>query len=141
MNHDNIMMLIIPKAEVCYLYSDDTLRQGLEKMKQYGYTAIPVISETGEYVGVVREGDFLWKIIQTGAVSKPAQKALLVKDILQTEAYAAAKIDESMEDLVAKVMQQNFVPVVDDRGCFCGIVTRRVILKHFIKVLSGKKEQ
>lgn len=36
MNHDNIMMLIIPKAEVCYLYSDDTLRQGLEKMKQYG---------------------------------------------------------------------------------------------------------
>lgn len=141
MSHDNIMMLIIPKAEVCYLNSGDTLRQGLEKMKQYGYTAIPVIKENGEYAGVVREGDFLWKIIQTGAVSRPAQEVLLVKDILQPEAYAAAKIDESMEDLVTKVMQQNFVPVVDDRGCFCGIVTRRVILKHFIDVLRAKREQ
>lgn len=134
MNHDNIMMLITPKAEVSYLYDHNTLRQGLEKMKKYGYSAIPVIKETGEYVGVVREGDFLWKIIQTGAVSKPAQEEVSVGDILQTEAYLAAKIDESMEDLVAKAMQQNFVPVVDDRGCFCGIVTRRDILKHFIKI-------
>lgn len=134
MNHDNIMMLITPKAEVCYLYDSNTLRQGLEEMKKYGYAAIPVIKETGEYVGVVREGDFLWKIIQTGAVSKPAQEELSVKDILQTEAYAAAKIDESMEDLLAKAMQQNFVPVVDDRGCFCGIVTRRDILKHYTKM-------
>lgn len=134
MNHDNIMMLITPKAEVSYLYDHNTLRQGLEQMKKYGYSAIPVIKETGEYVGVVREGDFLWKIIQTGAVSKPAQEEVSVGDILQTEAYLAAKIDESMEDLVAKAMQQNFVPVVDDRGCFCGIVTRRDILKHFIKI-------
>lgn len=134
MNHDNIMMLITPKAEVSYLYDHNTLRQGLEQMKKYGYSAIPVIKETGEYVGVVREGDFLWKIIQTGAVSRPAQEEVFVGDIIQTEAYLAAKIDESMEDLVSKAMQQNFVPVVDDRGCFCGIVTRRDILKHFIKI-------
>lgn len=132
MNHDNIMMLITPKAEVCYLYDHNTLRQGLEEMKRYGYAAIPVIKETGEYVGVVREGDFLWKIIQTGAVCKPAQEKISVQDILQTEAYASAKIDESMEELLAKAMQQNFVPVVDDRNCFCGIVTRRDIMKHFI---------
>ncbi len=132
MSYDNIMMLITPKAEVCYLYDNNTLRQGLEEMKRYGYAAIPVIKETGEYVGVVREGDFLWRIIQTGAVSKPAQEELSVLDILQTDAYASAKINESMEDLLAKAMQQNFVPVVDDRGCFCGIVTRRNILKHFI---------
>ena len=25
-------------------------------------------------------------------------------------------------------MQQNFVPIVDDRGCFCGIVTRRSVI-------------
>ena len=134
MNHDNIMMLITPKAEVCYLYDHNTLRQGLEEMKRHGYAAIPVIKETGEYVGVVREGDFLWKIIQTGAVSKHAQEEISVQDILQREAYKAAKIDESMEDLVAKATQQNFVPVVDDRNCFCGIVTRRDIIRHFIKV-------
>lgn len=132
MNHDNIMMLITPKAQVSYLYDTNTLRQGLEKLKQYGYTAIPVIKETGEYVGVVREGDFLWEIIRTGAVSKPEQEELSVSDILQTNAYAPAKIDESMEALVDKAMQQNFVPVVDDRGCFCGIVTRRDIIKHLL---------
>ena len=78
MNHNNIMVLITPKAEACCLYDHNTLRQGLEEMKRHGYAAISGIKETGEYVGVVQEGDFLWKIIQTGAVGKPAQEEIFV---------------------------------------------------------------
>ena len=56
----NIAFFLKPKASVAYLYSDFTVRQALEKMRHYGYAAIPVISRDGKYVGSVSEGDFLW---------------------------------------------------------------------------------
>ena len=59
----NVLMLLKPKSEVEYLIDTYTLRQGLEKMRAHGYTAIPVISKDGEYMGCVSEGDFLWHII------------------------------------------------------------------------------
>ena len=58
----NLLFLLKPKATVAYLSSECTMRQGLEKMRAHGYTAIPVISPSGEYLGTVSEGDFLWAI-------------------------------------------------------------------------------
>ena len=37
----------------------------------------------------------------------------------------------TMEDLLDKAMQQNFVPVLDDNKSFIGIITRRDIMKYF----------
>lgn len=133
MNSMNVMMLITPKANVSYLYDKNSLKQGLEKMRSSGYTAIPVIRETGEFVGVVTEGDFLWHFVEKCQGNAEDLEECLVGDILRKDSYAPAKIDESSEDLLNKSLRQNFVPVVDDRGCFCGIVTRRDIIKHFVK--------
>ena len=41
----NLMTLLKPKGEIEYLHKEDTLRQGLERMRIYGYTALPVIDE------------------------------------------------------------------------------------------------
>ena len=38
-----------------------------------------------------------------------------------------------MDELLAKAIDQNFVPVVDDRGSFVGIVTRKDIILYFMK--------
>jgi CBS domain-containing protein len=35
-----------------------------------------------------------------------------------------------MHDLVERATSQNFVPVVDDKDAFIGIVTRRAIIKY-----------
>lgn len=35
------------------------LRQGLQKMNYYGYSAIPVLDEEERCVGTITEGDFL----------------------------------------------------------------------------------
>ena len=59
----NILFLLKPKNTVSFIYDDYTLRQGLEKMRSHGYTASPVLSHEGYYVGTVNEGDFLWHII------------------------------------------------------------------------------
>ena len=49
----NVIMLLKPKTTVQYIFEDNTLRQGLEKMRAHSYTAIPVISTDVKYVGPV----------------------------------------------------------------------------------------
>lgn len=38
-----------------------------------------------------------------------------------------------MEELLRHATEQNFVPVVDDRDIFMGIVTRRALLTYCLK--------
>ena len=60
----NVLFFLTPKENVAYIYSDVTVRQALEKMKYYHYTAIPIIDREGHYVGTVTEGDFLWGLLE-----------------------------------------------------------------------------
>ena len=40
-------------------------------------------------------------------------------------------INKNIEELVLKLMDQNFIPVVDDDDVFIGIVKRRDIIEYF----------
>ena len=113
-----------------YVYDDYTIRQALEKMESAGYAALPILNKRGEYRGTITEGDLLW-----------ALKNLCYMDIRQAEARRIMEIDRrkdnipvrvttSMQDLVERAVAQNFVPVVDDKDAFIGIVTRRSIIKY-----------
>lgn len=128
----NVPMLLSPKSEVRYLYNTYTLRQGIEVMKAHGYTALPVIDSEGKYVGSVNEGDFLWYI-----VGKPDEKSIMrlceskrIGDILRADFSPAVNINTDIDSLIESAMHQNFVPVVDDRGTFIGIVTRRTLIRE-----------
>lgn len=129
----NILFLLRIKNDVSYIYDDNTLRQGLEKMKSHGYTAIPVITREGDYVGTISEGDFLWHIIKYGRGSIKDQEDYFVRDIIRKDFMLPVKVSATVEELLESAMNQNFVPVVDDRDKFIGIVTRRDIIKYFIE--------
>lgn len=53
----NILFFLTPKSEVAYIEDTFSLRQILEKMEIHRYSAIPILSNTGEYVGTITEGD------------------------------------------------------------------------------------
>ena len=42
-------------------------------------------------------------------------------------------INADMKDLIIKATAENFVPVLDDRNKFIGIVTRTNIIKYFFE--------
>lgn len=126
----NVITLLMPKTQVAYLEENDSIRQGLEKMHAHKYTAIPVLSKDGHYRGTVSEGDFLWHILDRKNNSLREQEMLFVKEVLRENFNPAVKIGVSMEELLERAMQQNFVPVVDDRDFFIGIVTRQSIIRN-----------
>lgn len=130
----NIAYFLLPKGRVAYLYDDNTFRQGLEKMRHHGYTAIPVISRSGQYIGTVSEGDFLWRILSVDGSQRCTMKELeqlQVRDILRSGQYPSVGITVTMDELLDSAMNQNFIPVVDDVGSFIGIVTRKDIIRYF----------
>ncbi len=132
----NIALFLQPKAEVTYLRDDMTIRQGLEKLRRSGFTAVPVIDAEDRYVGVCSEGDFLWNILERNDnladMTMKNLEYMPVRGILQGGKVQAACIDTAMETLLERAMKQNFVPVVDDRNVFIGIVTRSDIIKYFV---------
>ena len=130
----NIIFLLKPKSAVAYINAKSTIRQGLEKMRYHGYKALPVIDENGGYVGVVTEGDFLWHIVDNlqGSDMKDAEE-LYIRDIIKKDRGEPVRINASMNELLKLAEEQNFAPVIDDRGVFVGIVTRGDIIKYLEK--------
>lgn len=130
----NVAFFIKPKSKIVYIYEDNTLRQGLEKMRYHGYSAIPVLTRDGKYAGSVKEGDFLWAIY--GKDDPKYEEKIKVKEILHREGRDPVRITAGMDDLLLKVMDQNYVSVVDDAGSFIGIVTRSDIMRYYYEKIK-----
>ncbi|MBQ8135720.1 MAG: CBS domain-containing protein [Clostridia bacterium] len=127
----NIFYLLKPKSTVSYLYKTNTIRQGLEKMRAHGFTDIPVLDDNGEYLGTVSEGDFLWHLLRFKDDDIRSQESYYIIDIVNEERNLPVKTNITMDELLLRVMHQNFVPVIDDRNIFIGIITRKDIIKYF----------
>ena len=129
----NIAFLLTPKSQVTYIYEDSTFRQALEKLRHHGYSAVPVLTRDGGYAGTLSEGDFLWSMLEVGGASLADGEGIRVSDIKKTDRNPAVHITSDTDELISRALEQNFIPVVDDRGAFMGIVTRRAIIEAFIK--------
>lgn len=121
----NISYFLRPKVTVTYLTDDCPVRQALDDMLKSGFTAVPVVSPKGKYVGTITEGDFLRLLLQCSAdeVDK-----MTVGQVERRVRHRSVTIDARMEDMVDLAAVQNFVPVTDGRGMFCGIITRSDII-------------
>lgn len=137
----NILFLLKPKNTVSFIYDDYTLRQGLEKMRSHGYTASPVLSHEGYYVGTVNEGDFLWHIIDNDDGELGQLEEEQVRDIVRSDWNQPVKVSATVEELLERVLNQNFVPVVDDRNLFVGIITRKDVIQYFGNKIRELKQQ
>ena len=127
----NILFFLTPKSEVAYIHDDESLRQVLEKMEYHKYSAVPIISRQGTYVGTVTEGDLLWYIKNQLDLNLQEARKILITNVPRRSDNTPVSIDSNMEDLLDKAMKQNFVPVLDDKKSFIGIVTRKDIMKYF----------
>ena len=133
----NLAFFLKPKSEVLFLYDDMPLPEALNAFHTGGFSSVPVISREGLYVSTVSEGDFLWALAQTDGAHlrlTPARSAekLRLRDALRRDRNPPCPIDLAVESLLLRTTEQNFVPVVDDRGVFIGIVTRRAVLSYFL---------
>ena len=126
----NILFFLTPKEDVSYLPEDYTLRQALEKMKYHGYSAGPILTGDGKYVGTVTEGDLLWAMTDDAGFDLEKAELIFLKDMKRRRDNRPVTINTDMDDLVDVIKDQNFVPVIDDNKIFIGIIRRKDIIAY-----------
>ena len=129
MSH-NVLFFLTPKAMCQFVHDDVTVRQALEKMESSGYTALPILNKRGEYCGTLTEGDALWALMNKCALDIYAAEHVRIMDIAHRKDNTPVKVTATMDQLLDRASTQNFIPVVDDKNTFIGIVTRSAIIKY-----------
>ena len=127
---DNILFFLTPKAMCAYVYDDYTVRQALEKMEAAGYAALPILNRRGEYRGTLTEGDLLWALKNMCYMDMRQAEARKIMEISRRRDNIPVRVTTDMQALVRRASTQNFVPVVDDKDAFIGIITRGAIVKY-----------
>ncbi len=127
---NNILFFLTPKAMCAYLYDDYTIRQALEKMESAGYAGLPILNRRGEYRGTLTEGDLLWALKNMCYMDMRQAECRRIMEIPHRRDNVPVRVTATMFDLVERATGQNFVPVVDDKDAFIGIITRRAIIKY-----------
>ena len=138
----NIMYFLIPKCDVAYVYDDFNVRQVLEKIEYYKYSAMPIITREGKYAGTITEGDLLTKIKDEYTLNIRDAENIPINTIRRRMDNESVNAQAQMENLIDKAIMQNFVPVVDDENTFVGIITRKAIIQYLYDAYAaGKNSQ
>ena len=127
---NNILFFLTPKAMCAFVYDDYTIRQALEKMESSGFAALPILNKRGEYRGTLTEGDLLWALKNMCYMDMRQAEARRIMEITRRKDNVPVRVTTSMQDLVQRASGQNFIPVVDDKETFIGIITRRAIINY-----------
>ena len=137
---NNILFFLTPKAMCAFLYDDYTVRQALEKMEAAGYAALPILNRQGEYRGTLTEGDVLWAMKNMCNMDLKVAETRRIMEISRRKDHVPVRVNTSMQTLVERATNQNFVPVVDDKETFIGLITRKSIVNYCLMELFRDAE-
>ena len=127
---NTILSILTPKKNASYLNENYTVRQALESFDAHRFTIVPLVDNEGLYTGTLSEGDILRFMKNTANFNLKIAEAVMVKDIDRYRPYKALRVDSLLNEFFSLSLEQNFIPVVDDRGTFIGIIKRKEIIRY-----------
>jgi len=125
----NVAFLLTPKREVVWVRAAGTVAEALERMKPNGFSAVPILDDDGCYAGTLGTSDLIWYLLESGQPWQDRARATALLDVPRRLHDTPVHIDADIPTLIARAGRQSFVPVVDDRKVFIGIVRRRPIIE------------
>ena len=129
----NVFFFLKMKKDVIFFYDDLTIEEGLQLMSQHQYTAMPVVNHEGVYIGTINEGDFLRYFLTHKNTAPEHLMEARVKSLIRKDFNPSLTVEAPVDEIFRHSLDQNFVPITDDRKIFIGIVTRKTILSYLIK--------
>lgn len=127
----NILFFLTPKNDTSFLESTCTIRQALEKMDYHKFTVIPLLDEEGKFISTISEGDILRFIKNNCNFNLEQAESVRLCEIERYRPYEALDVNVTIEEVFELSKSQNFIPIVDDRGVYIGIVKRKEIIEYF----------
>lgn len=130
----SLLSFLTPKFNTFYLEDDATIRQVLEKFDVHKFSIVPIINEKGEFVSTISEGDILRFIKNTCNFNIQTAESVRISSVERYRPYKPLSVNTPMEEVIKLSLEQNFIPIVDDRGVYIGIVKRKTIIDYYFNV-------
>lgn len=147
MTHRTVESVMTPADEVVSVRSGTPYKEIVRLLTEKQISALPVVGESGRVVGIVSEADLLPKQARSQE-PEPGRPALTPKESLSRHKAQAALAVELMTTPVITIGARDDVadaarrleahrikrmPVVDETGRLVGIVSRRDLLRVFLR--------
>ncbi len=147
MTHRTVESVMTPAEQVVSIRLATPYKEIVKLLTEHGVSALPVIGEAGRVVGIVSEADLLPKEARSQG-PEPGRPALTPREsqarhkaqaALALELMTAPVItigrDEDVSEAARRLEAHRIkrMPVVDETGRLVGIVSRRDILRVFLR--------
>ena len=118
---------LTPAENLAVLIDSHNADHAILLLSQMTYTRVPVVTDEKEFVGTIGLRDILAYQMEQGL----SQESMADTDIVHMtkKDVAVGEPDYSLTDVLHKLVDESFLPVVDEEGIFQGIITRKSILK------------
>ena len=83
----------------------------------------------------------LWAIKNLGISDIRQMEKHGIMEISHRKDNQPVSVDTKIDDVMAKALEQNFIPVVDDRNTFIGIITRKAVYQYCMEKCFKQPEQ
>lgn len=128
-----IFDFLTPKSKTFYIEDNATIRQVIEKFDVHKFSIVPVINEEGKFVTTLGEGDILRFIKNHHEFDIYMAESTRINNVELYRPYKALDIFTSLNDVIKLSLDQNFIPIVDDRGMYIGIIKRKDIIDYLFE--------
>ena len=118
---------LTPAENLAALIDTHNADHAILVLSQITYTRIPVVTFDKRFVGTIGLRDILAYQMEQGLTDEQMATTDIV-NMTKTDVAVVAP-DYNITEVLHKLVDEPFLPVVDDEGIFQGIITRKSILK------------
>ena len=122
---------IIPASRIAFVEDDNPLYHAFMILTRVKYSKIPVLDNKNRVVGLLSLAMITDKMMVTDKITLDPLTELKVKDVMQTNFDKINFAQTTLETQLHLLVDNAFLPVVDDYGVFQGLLTRREWIKAF----------
>jgi len=119
--------LIIPAENVATVLYNHPLEHALLVLSKVGYNQIPVLDSDDRLVGLISLSNIVNRMMGLTGFDVKLLENLTVADVMEVNVPCVD--DNDLEDILHLLVNRSFLPKTDQNGVFCGIITRKEVLK------------
>ncbi|MGJ3791365.1 cyclic-di-AMP-binding protein CbpB [Lactiplantibacillus argentoratensis] len=121
---------LIPADVVANVQTDNNLYHAFLVLTKVKYSKIPVLDHGGHFEGLVSLPLITEQMLGFDQLNTEILLQKCVRDVMETQVKTVRDVDD-VEETLHLMIDNPFVPIVDEQQIFQGIVTRREFMKSF----------
>jgi len=132
-----ISSLIVPRDQVMFVRSKWTLAQALSKLMESGWSSVPVLDDDDRVEGIISKT----LILEHARLEKVPYyhdfQRKFVRESMKRDAPTLSE-DTILRYGVELLVDWPYLPIINQKKTFTGILTRRSVLDYLLKVFYNE---